>query len=143
MRIVLDTNAVLSGLLWGGAPGRLILAARLGHISLFSSPDLTAELAEVVGRAKFSRRLLSAQLSPHSIVLDYARLARSVTPPLLPPPPGLRDPDDVHVLACAIEAGAGLIASGDRGLRNLGSFRDIPILSPAECLARVGDLPAR
>jgi len=76
-------------------------------------------------------------------VIDYARLARLVTPALLPPPAGLTDPDDVHVLACAIEAGADIVASGDRGLRRLANFQGIPILSPAECLVRVGDLPER
>jgi uncharacterized protein len=143
LRIVLDTNAALSGLLWGGAPAHLILAARTGRVSLFTSSELIAELSEVIGRAKFRRRLSLAGLSPLGIVLDYARLAHIVAPAPLSPPVGLRDPDDVHVLACAVEAGADIIASGDRGLRRLLDFQGIPILSPADCLARIGEPSAR
>ena len=54
MRIVADTNTVLSGLLWGGPPRRLIDLARARSLSLHTSVILLAELAEVIARDKFA-----------------------------------------------------------------------------------------
>jgi putative PIN family toxin of toxin-antitoxin system len=53
LRAILDTNVVLAGLLWHGPPHALLQHARAGTISLVTSPALLAELADVIGRAKF------------------------------------------------------------------------------------------
>jgi uncharacterized protein len=53
MRIVADTNTVLSGLLWLGPPRRLLDLARERAITLYTSPTLLAELAE--GRSDRTR----------------------------------------------------------------------------------------
>ena len=52
MKIVLDTNTVISGLLWKGAPRQILDLARAGSLTLFTSPDLLAELAGVLEREK-------------------------------------------------------------------------------------------
>jgi putative PIN family toxin of toxin-antitoxin system len=54
VRIVADTNTALSGLLWQGPPRRLIDLARERAFTLCTSVALVAELAEVIGRAKFA-----------------------------------------------------------------------------------------
>jgi predicted nucleic acid-binding protein len=48
----------------------------------------------------------------------------------------LRDADDVHVLACAVSAGADAIVTGDSDLLALGEFAGIPIIRAAEALSR-------
>jgi predicted nucleic acid-binding protein len=53
------------------------------------------------------------------------------------------DPDDDDVLACALAAGADVVVSGDKRLRDLKSFHGIPILSPADTLAAVTSARAR
>jgi uncharacterized protein len=63
MRIVADTNTVLSGLLWQGPPRRLLDLARQRTVTLCTSPTLLAELAEVIGRDKFVQRVRAATLS--------------------------------------------------------------------------------
>lgn len=50
MRLVLDTNVVASGMLWDGAPRRLLKAGRERRVSLFTSSPLIAELTEILGR---------------------------------------------------------------------------------------------
>ncbi|MEZ5563550.1 MAG: putative toxin-antitoxin system toxin component, PIN family [Gammaproteobacteria bacterium] len=60
MRIVADTNTILSGLLWQGPPRQIINRARAGDITLHTSLVLLAELAEVIGRSKFTRHILPA-----------------------------------------------------------------------------------
>lgn len=47
------------------------------------------------------------------------------------------DPDDDHVLACALAAKADLIVSGDRHLLALNRYQNIPIVSPAEAVNRI------
>ena len=50
------------------------------------------------------------------------------------PPTVLDDPDDDHVLACALAGNAELIVSGDRHLLSLKTFRGVPIVMPAEAV---------
>ena len=68
MRAVLDTNVVASALLWGGTPERLIEAAGEGALELFTSETLLAQLAGILGRAKFAAKLhLGVKRSPAEI----------------------------------------------------------------------------
>ena len=137
MRIVADTNTVLSGLLWQGPPRRLLDLARERKVSLYTSVTLLAELAEVIARDKFSERVRAAGLCAAELVQDYERLAEVVTPEPLPAPVS-RDPDDDHVLACAITAKAELIVSGDkRHLLVLGAYQGIPIRTVSDALGRL------
>jgi predicted nucleic acid-binding protein len=54
------------------------------------------------------------------------------------PPPELRDPDDVHVLACAVSVKAHNIVTGNKDLLALGSFESIPIIDAVEALNKLG-----
>jgi putative PIN family toxin of toxin-antitoxin system len=136
MRIVADTNTLLSGLFWQGPPRRLLDLARARSITLCTSSTLLAELAEVIGRDKFSQRVLAAGLSAIALVNDYERLAETVEPQPLATPIS-RDPDDDHVLACATAAQANIIVSGDKDLLDLHQYSGIPILSAATAIERL------
>jgi len=136
MRIVADTNTVVSGLLWQGMPRRLIDRARQQAFMLCTSPILIAELANVLGRRKFERRQHDAGLTAEALVQDYARLAEVVESAPLPQPVS-RDPDDDQVLACAIAAHANLIVSGDDDLLSLGSHQGILILTAGQAVERI------
>jgi putative PIN family toxin of toxin-antitoxin system len=136
VRLVLDTNTALSGLLWpGGPPGRLIDAAEIGRIELCSSPALLAELIDVIGRDKFAQPLAKRGIAAAALFDGYAALVRLVTPAHVPRVIE-RDPDDDHVIACALSARADWIVSGDRHLLDLGrSFHGVRILKAAEAVA--------
>lgn len=136
MRIVADTNMAVSGLLWQGAPRRLVELGRSQQITLMTSPALLAELADVIGRDKFTARIHKAGLSAKSLVEDYSGIAQRVeTAPLTQPV--CRDPDDDEVLACALAAQADFIVSGDNDLLTLGSYQGIAILTTAQALDRI------
>jgi len=136
VRIVVDTNIVISGLLWSGSPQQLINLARAREIDLYSSVPLIAELAEVIGREDFAGRVRAAGLSAAELVEDYAHLARLVIPAEIRPTV-LDDPDDDNVLACALAGQADLIVSGDKGLRGLKTYQRMPIVSAIDALSRI------
>ena len=100
MRVVADTNIVVSGLLWSGLPRRILDFARVARINLFTSPDLLLELEDVLSRRKFARRMALAGVEPHELALGYATLARVILPRAITPVIE-EDPDDDAVLACA------------------------------------------
>jgi putative PIN family toxin of toxin-antitoxin system len=135
IRAVADTNIVVSAFLWGGPPRECLDAARGGSIALFTSAVLIAELEDVLARAKFARRIASVGSSVAEMLGDYLALAHLVRPGA--PIPVVRDPDDDHVIACALAADAQLIVSSDSDLLSLGSFRSIAILTAVQTLQRI------
>ena len=139
MRVVLDTNALVSALLSPhGPPRRLLDDARAQVFELCSSPVLMAELLDVVSREKFAQRLAAAGLTPLGIVGEIRRLATMATPTDVPRVVA-DDPDDDHVLACALTAQADLIVSGDKHLLNLGGqYQGVAIVTPAQAVQLVG-----
>ena len=133
MNIVLDTNTVISGLFWRGAPRQVLDLARSGTFTLFTSPDLLAELVEVLERQKFSTRLVQANISVEELVLGYASLAITVRTDKIAPVI-MADPDDDKVLACAKTANAEVIASGDNHLLDLKEYEGIKIMTVNQLL---------
>ncbi|MBI4323830.1 MAG: putative toxin-antitoxin system toxin component, PIN family [Chloroflexi bacterium] len=65
MKIVVDTNTLVSASLWNGSPARLLDAIRAGKLTLVQSPLLWAEFVGVLSRPKFAARLRLAGLTPH------------------------------------------------------------------------------
>jgi uncharacterized protein len=117
VRVVLDTNTALSALLWRGTPGKLIDAAQLGKIFLFTSVPLLAELRGVLAREKFAVPLQERGLSTKELFDGYAALAALVTPVAITPAVS-RDASDDVVLGTALGARADLIVSGDQDPRH-------------------------
>jgi len=136
VRAVADTNTVVSGLLWHGAPRKFLDTARAGAISLYTSDALLAELVEVLPRKKLAKRVAASGMSVEELARRYALLAQRVTAAEIDPVV-LADPDDDRVLACALGAQADLIVSGDPHLRNLKTYQGIPIVTAAEALTRI------
>lgn len=124
LRVVLDTNVLVSGLLFQGPPRQLLYHVLASGVGLVTSADLTAELDYVL-ETKFPHARLAIQdmlESLRALALFVEPSERIVAVP--------EDPDDNIVLECAIAAEAGAIVSGDRHLLALKTFRGIPILSP-------------
>jgi putative PIN family toxin of toxin-antitoxin system len=133
-RAVLDTNVVVSALIWSGKPFALLQAASAGELLLTTSPTLLAELRGVLARRHLANRLERFRSSVEQAIALYTSVAQILDPPTLVSPVS-RDPDDDAVLAVAVAARAHLIVSGDGDLLVLGSYLGIPIVTPAEALA--------
>ena len=133
MRIVADTNVIVSAFLWGGVPLQLLDAAEEQRFELFTSRALVAELQDVLSRGKFAKQLSKSRFTPAYLLARYTQLATLIVPAEVSASE-LRDPDDAPVLACAVAARAEAVVSGDADLISLGTYQGIPIVTAAEAL---------
>jgi len=134
--LVLDSNVVVSGLLWSGPPRTLLaLAAAPGNAAL-TSPQLLAELERVLGRSHLRERAARLGWTPADLVAAFARATRVLEAP--PIPPTCRDRDDDMVLAVAAAGGAELVVTGDADLLVLGEACGARIVTVAEAIRRLG-----
>lgn len=138
LRLVLDTNIVVAGLLWNGPPRRLIEWAIEGQaIALFSSPVLIEELLHTLDYPKFSKRIERFGTSSAALVAHYTALVSLVSPASVPRVVA-SDADDDHVIAAAVAARAELIVTGDRKhLLPIGIHQGIAIVTASEIVNRL------
>ena len=133
--MVLDTNVVVSALLWNGAPKRLLRVGHLEGILIFTSTPLLEELTETLSKSKFERKI-AASLHPIDRLVElYSKLAvvvRPVSVPRLAP-----DPDDDVVIGTALAAKADLLVTGDRALLSVERYEGGRIVSVSEALQAV------
>jgi putative PIN family toxin of toxin-antitoxin system len=127
MRIVLDTNVLMSGIFFGGAPGKILRAWQDGQITLTASPEIVEEY--VATAEVLSTRYVSLHPEPIlSLVVKNSELWQS---------PALAmqvcsDPDDDKFLACALASDAKYIVSGDKALRRVSGYRNIIVVNPRQ-----------
>lgn len=134
LRLVLDTNVVVSGLLWGGHSRRLLELALENTIALCSSPVLVDELDQTLQYAKLAKRITALGTTPQALVAHYSAMVTLAAPQQVPRVIA-QDADDDHVLACAVEARVHLIVSGDQHLHNLGgNLLGVRIVTPAKTM---------
>lgn len=132
MRLVLDTNVVISGVLWQGSPSRLMRLSRTNDVALFTSPPLLSELTVTLSRRKFEWKVTSMLLTVAEILDSYTELTTSVRP--APVPRLAPDPDDDVVIGTAVTAEADFIVTGDQALISVYQYNEIQIISPAQAL---------
>jgi len=134
LRLVLDTNVVVSGLLWGGHSRHLLESALDNTVALYSSPILVDELSKTLQYAKLTKRITALGATAQALVAHYSAMVTLVEPQEVARVIA-QDADDEQVLACALQARAHLIASGDQHLHSLGgNYQGVRIVTPAEAV---------
>ena len=128
-RIVLDTNVLISALLFGGKPRRVLDLVISGSADCTLSTVILDELKDVLQRPKFG---FPADVCFH--IIEELHGACDIISPSVSVEVIRSDPDDDRILECAKEAQADFIVSGDPHLLDLGTFEKTRILSPADYL---------
>ena len=126
--VVADTSVTVSALVFGGVPQAALIKALRFPYRLAVSAALQEELVQTFA-VKFgwpSARI--AQACNH--------LWREALWCVPTPVQASRDPNDDHVLGCAVAAGAHILVTGDKDLLTLHPFGDVAIVTPAGFLAR-------
>lgn len=129
MNVVVDTNVLASGLIFGGVPGQILTAWAAGAFTLVVSPTILDEYRRVGrelarGRPALDGALdsLLALIAVHATVINAPSLPRQVT----------ADPDDEPFLAAAVAGAASWIVSGDKHLLAVSGWSDITVPKPRQ-----------
>ncbi len=131
-RVVLDTNVLISGVLFGGKPRRIIESVVKGKINAYLSPVILDEFKDVIARPKFG---LGDETS-FEITREIEDTFLFVFPKIVIE--RIKDdPDDNAILECALTADAEYIVTGDPHLLGLDSFKGMQILTPATFLTKL------
>jgi putative PIN family toxin of toxin-antitoxin system len=135
MKVVIDVNVWISGLLWGGLPGDVIRLVRGGQLISYVSLELELELITTLNRQKFQARLQQRQQTAEHLAAIASILSTPVKIAQISNSE-LRDPNDEKILATAKAAAAECLITGDQDLLILHPFDEIDILAPAQFLER-------
>ncbi len=136
MRAVIDTGVFVSALIRKqGTTGDVLRALHDGRYTAIYTTDIVVEIIDVLGRAKFRMKY---HIEPDDItaLVNLIRLRGELVTPAQKVS-ACRDPKDDKFLEAALAAQTDCIVSGDEDLLDLTPFQDIPILRPAEFLARL------
>ncbi|MBO3459224.1 putative toxin-antitoxin system toxin component, PIN family [Aetokthonos hydrillicola Thurmond2011] len=139
MKILLDTNVWISGLLWGGNPRTIIEFAQKEIITLYTSLSLLQELEETLNYPKLQPRLQKLGITANYLLSEVKQINQFCQPLPLSPIPELRDPKDKILFETALAVPVEVIISGDKDLLVLVEYQEIHILSASDFLIRYLD----
>lgn len=126
MRIVVDTNVVISGIFFGGVPGRVIESIVRKEIEAYANPEILEEYEEIVDemihrkQGKLKKEVLSRFTARLELIESKTKVEVC------------RDPDDDKFLSCALDAKALYIVSGDKDLLAIREYDGVEIVTAAD-----------
>ncbi len=132
MKIIIDTNVTISGLLWGGAPNHILKFCRNRVVRILECDETLDEVRSALRYPKFSDRLSALGTTAIEVFSYFMNLATYVPSPETIPDVIKQDPFDNIFLELASENSASLIVSGDRHLLEFESYKSIQIVTPSE-----------
>jgi len=127
MKVVLDTNVLISGIFFSGLPGRILNAWRSRKFQIAVSVEVLEEYIDVAERltARYADIEYQGILG---LIVENADLiqASSLSEPVCD------DPDDDKFLACAVAAHAEIIVTGDKALLKASGYQGIQVMTPKD-----------
>ena len=135
MRVVIDTNVLISALLKANSgPASIVSLWRSGEVELVVSLEVIDEIARVLDYPKIKKRVSSEEAARFlTLLYTSATIVQSNEKVAAVD----ADPDDNKFVALALASGAEYIVSGDAHLLDVGTYQDIEILTPAQFIANV------
>ena len=132
LRVVLDTNVLISAIVFGGKPRQILEKAIRGEIRLCLSEPILEELKGVLQRSKFdySPEMIQFILTELTGIADFVNPSETINVVL-------EDPGDNRILECGVEAKANYVITGDFHLLKLSRYLNIEVLNAAEFLEKL------
>lgn len=130
IRLVLDTNVLVSALFWSGVPAKILTFWRNKEIQLVFSQEILEEYTRVAFFIAQKRNISS--LDDVSAVLDMLTIDGELASPFFLKEQISADTDDEKFIECALGAQCPLIVSGDKHLLDISGYAGITVLKPAE-----------
>ena len=134
-RVVLDTNVLVSALLFRGELSKIVGLWQKGKIIPLISKETFNELRTVLGYPKFSLTqeerdsIIENEILPYFEIVEAVKEVKGVC----------RDPEDDKFISCAISASADYIVSGDKDLFDLKQYKSTKIIKVSDFLKMVKD----
>jgi putative PIN family toxin of toxin-antitoxin system len=139
MRVVLDTNVIISAFLWAGKVNRLLDLIERQKIGIYTCMEQIVELQGVLERPRFKTIFEKTKLKPQTVVSVFLKLAVLVE--------NIKEIDIVKIdqtdnviLSCALSANAQYLITGDKHLLSLGTFQKVKIVRPKEFLEKFDNI---
>ena len=127
LKLVLDTNTLVSAFFWEGNEAELLRKIEQGKAKLYITSEILKEVEEVIKRPKFNEVMRKANLTPDQIVQKIVSLSNLIIAPKLNIKV-CRDEKDNKFLECAESAKADYLISGDKDLLSLKEYKGILIV---------------
>jgi putative PIN family toxin of toxin-antitoxin system len=132
VRIVLDTNVLISGVFFNGPPYKILEAWRDGRLVLVVSPAILEEYYRV--GENLSSRYPEVDITP---VLEFVTINAEIVSPPYFARPICTDPDDDKFFTCAIAARCPVIVSGDKHLLSKSGFCGVLVRKPRDFMDKL------
>ena len=131
--VVIDTNVLVSGLLFGGSPGKLVELWKKGHIRPYMTQEMIDEVIRVLAYPKFQLTESEIHYLLYVELLPFFEIVVAATGPVIVE----SDPGDDIFLRGAEAAGARFVITGDKHLLSVRTYKNIAILTPTQFLQRL------
>ena len=136
MKVVLDTNVIISGLLWKGNVNEIFKLYLDNKISICSNQSILEEVNKVLQYPRIKKVLDKYEQNPADIFNKFKKITR-IYPEITIKNIIKEDPSDDKFIACAISSKSKIIISGDKHLLKLKKFKDIIIFTPTKFLQEI------
>ena len=130
MKIVIDTNVLISAVFFGGKPRTVVESVVSGQFQACASGEIAEEYQEVLNEM-ISRKQGTLRKNLFQFFINQMEMAEPVSKVHV-----CRDPDDDKFISCAVEAGAFYIVSGDKDLLDIGQYEGVEMITAAEFCRR-------
>jgi len=127
IRIVLDTNVLMSGIFWSGPPSRILHAWHKNKLKFVISPEILEEYKRVGDI--LSKKYPSIDVNP---IIDLITIGSELCAANKLDIPVSKDPDDDKFIAVSLSSNCKIIVSGDRDLLEISGYQEIAVIKPAE-----------
>ena len=127
MKIVLDTNVLISGIFWGGHPKKILEMVVKGTVKLYATESIVKEYFRII--EKIGKKNPSIVNEWNMLLLDLLNIIEATEEIAI-----CRDEYDDMFIECAVACGAKYIVSGDEDLLVLEKYREIQIITPKKYL---------